>query len=133
MFDPHVLPHRDRRRTERRSPRRRSGALALGVGRRRAFSDILDRAALQRIVADAIIATNVIPYARLQLITPETCVSILRDVVDGDAPRPTGVPRLRRRAPIRELITALDRAFALARPDPSTERVFNNLKRALGA
>ena len=108
-------------------------ALALGVAESaRAFSDILDRAALQRIVADAIIATNVIPYARLQLITPETCVSILRDVVDAlpaDWRRasPPGV------APIRELITALDRAFALARPDPSTERVFNNLKRALGA
>ena len=108
-------------------------SLALGVAESaRAFIDILDRAALQRIVADAIIATNVIPYARLQLITPETCVSTLRDVVDAlpvewRRASPPGI------APLRELITALDRAFALARPDPSIERMFDDLKRALGA
>ena len=58
--------------------------LALDLARSAfAFEDlIVDRAALQRIVADGIIGAHVIPYVRLQLVDPAACAASLQAVVD---------------------------------------------------
>jgi len=76
-----------------------------------AFEDILDRAALQRIVADGIIGAHVIPYVRLQLVDPSACAASLQAVVDAlpaDWLR-AAPPAV---APARDIIHALKQSIA---------------------
>jgi len=76
-----------------------------------AFEDIVDRAALQRIVADGIIGAQVIPYVRLQLVDPAACAASLQAVVDvlpADWLR-AAPPAV---APARDIIRALKQSIA---------------------
>ena len=86
--------------------------LALDLARSAfAFEDLIDRAALQRIVADGIIGAHVIPYVRLQLVDPAACAASLQAVVDVLPPdwlraAPPAV------APARDVVLALKRSIA---------------------
>ena len=78
-----------------------------------AFDGILDHLTLQRIICDVIVAKNIVPYVRLQLVNPSVCAATMRalvDVLPSDWTRtaPQGI------LPLREIAQSLQQIASAA-------------------